>query len=251
MKRSFLIQALLLLCLFGEAQEDKTVRQSILTAGLQQVNEDSNFGLVFKGPSINYGMSWAMPCNYKLFTYEYEAGVSVLFTREIPGLGFYLKPVDISYLFRIPVSGNALFVGPGMKLEYLYNLYPDLQSAFDYWFTNLSFGVNTSFKFDYKESNFGIKVYSSLFGFASRHPEYRDPYFYDIGLNHALRHLNQDLTFGTFNRYNASELEVLWKPSTTSRVSAGYILKYKGHYKSPEYTMVSHSIKLVISKKQR
>jgi hypothetical protein len=196
-------------------------------------------------------MTWCLGNEKRLITYEYELGAGILFSREIPALGFYLKPADLAYLFRFRVAGNDLFAGPELKLEYNYNLYPDLQSGFDYWFTSLAPGINAFYDLNYGGSSFRIKISSSLAGLTSRQQSYRDPYFYDLGVKYAIKHLNQDFTIGSFNRFSSAGLEILWKPKPDSRLIFGYILKYSGYYKAPEITILNHGIKMVLIKSKK
>ena len=234
----------------SHAQDRIINRTSFLSAGIAQVKESANFGLVFKGPEIKYGMTWNLFNENRLITYEYELGTAILFSREIPALGFYLKPVDLAYMFRCPVAKN-FYIGPVLKFEYNYNLYPDLQAGFDYWFANFSLGLNSVYDFKYQSSSFRIKANSSLMGITSRQPHYRDPYFYDIGFQYAAKHLHKDLSFGSVDRFNTTNLEIYWKPGQNSGITFGYVLRYSGYYKAPQLSMVSHSIKFLFSKKQK
>lgn len=251
MKTLYLTISLFFIFTFCKAQDHFLTRNSFISASFLQIKESANFGLTFKGPSFYYGMTWNSGNAKRLITYEYELSLGVLFSRDIPALGFYMKPVDISYMYKFPVSNNIILFGPSLKLEYNYNLYPDLQSGFDYWFTNTALGVNALYEFYYGNSAFHIRVNTSLAGFTSRQPDYRDPYFYDIGVKHAIKHLNQSLTFGSFNRFNTTCLELLWKSGPDARTTLGYVMKYYGYYKSPEITIVNHSIKLIVNKKKK
>ena len=100
------------------AQEKTFIRNSFLTTGFNQINEDENFGLVFRGPGFNYGMSRNSLNEKRYIAFEYEVGVGLLFSREIPGLGFYLKPIDLAYMFKMPLAGKSFYLGPLIKLEY-------------------------------------------------------------------------------------------------------------------------------------
>lgn len=163
------------------AQMHTNNRNSFLAAGYLQINEDANFGLVFNGPRLDFGMNWETGNEKGVILYEYELGLGIIFSNNIPALGFYLKPVDLSYLFRIQAGERAFFIGPAIKLEYNYYLYPELQSGFDYWFTNSALGAHATYNLTIGNSSFFIKLYSSLAGFTSRQENFRDPYFYDIG----------------------------------------------------------------------
>jgi hypothetical protein len=249
MKEHKLILLLLLIFTLCSAQNKTFTRNSFFTAGYNQIHEGANFGMVFTGPAINYGMTWNIKNDKRMITCGYELGVGIHFSEKIPALGFYLKPAGIAYMLRIPGLKSSLYLGPALKFEYNYNLYPQLQSGFDYWFTNFSFGLNAQYDFKYRSSSFQIAANSSLAGFISRQPDYRDPYFFDLGLKYALRDLHQDLSFGCLNKYNTINLEILWQPDPGSRFSIGYSFRYSGYYQSPEISMVSHSIKFLIHKK--
>jgi len=249
MKKILISLVLLIVFLNSSAQENNITRYSFFSTGFSQLKESANFGLVFNGPAFNYGMKWNFRNEKRIITCGYELGVGIPFSKNIPALDFYLKPVDLAYMFRFQGLSNKLYIGPALKLEYNYSLYPQLQSGFDYWFTNFSLGINAQYSFSRQNSAFQIALSSSLAGFISRQPDYRDPYFFDIGFKYAVRDLHQNLIFGSFEKYNTTALEILWKPVSKSRLKFGYEFRYAGYYAAPEFKKVSHSIKILFSKK--
>lgn len=251
MKTSIFSLLFLLFFLNCIGQGNDYSRYSFFSPGFAQVKEGANFGLVFNGPVMNYGMNWDIKNDKRIITFGYELGVGILFSKNIPALGICLKPAEFVYMFRIPGSNSGLFIGPSLKLEYNYYLYPQLQSGFDYWFTDFSCGVNAQYNFKYRSSSFQIVANSSLMGFISRQPDYRDPYFFDLGFKYAIRDLHQDLTFATLDKYNTIRLGILWKPKLNPRFTFGYVFSYSGYYHAPGIKMISHSIKILISKKQK
>jgi len=251
MKTSIISILLLVFFLPGSAQENAVSRYSFFSTGFSQVKEAANFGLVFSGPVINYGMTWNIRNEKRMITCGYELGVGIPFSKNIPALDIYLKPINVAYMFRFPVLHSRLYIGPDLKFEYNYTLYPQLQSGFDYWFTIFSLGLKAHYAFNYQSSAFQIALSSSLAGFTSRQPDYRDPYFFDIGFKFAVRDLHQKLVFGSFEKYNTTDLEILWKPVSESRFTFGYEFRYAGYYQAPEFKKVSHSIKILFSKKSK
>lgn len=235
----------------SHAQENLFNRSSFLTAGVLQIKESANFGLVFIGPAANYGLNREFFKDNRLITYKNKFGLGILFSRRIPSLAFYLKPVDLGYLFKVYSGTGNLYIGPSLKLEYNYELYPDLQAGFDYWFTDLSLGLNASYNFSYNKSIFRITVNSSFAGFVTRQPEYRDPYYYDLGFKYAVKHLHQDMVFGSFSKFHSTDLEILWKLKKDSRLAFGYVFEYSGYFKDPDIAIINQNIKLVINKKQK
>lgn len=240
---------LMLLFLKSSGQENVVYRSSFFSSGFSQVKEAANFGLVFSGPVVNYGMIWNSRNEKRMITFGYEFGVGIPFSKSIPALDIFLKPIDVAYMFRVPGLHNRLYMGPGLKFEYNYTLYPQLQSAFDYWFTNFSLGLNVNYSFNYQKSAFQIMLNTTLAGFTSRQPIYRDPYFYDIGFKHAVRHLHQNLVFQSLDKYNTTELGILWKPARESIFTFGYEFRYSGYFHAPEIQRLSHKIRIIISKK--
>jgi hypothetical protein len=251
MKISIIFILLLVFFLPGSAQENAIPRYSFFATGFSQVKEVANYGLVFNGPAINYGMKWDRRNDKRMITYGYELGVGIPFSKNIPALDIYFKPIEVAYMFRVPGLHSRLYIGPDLKFEYNYTLYPQLQSGFDYWFTNFSLGLKAHYAFNYQSSAFQIAVSSSLAGFISRQPDYRDPYFYDIGFKYAIRDLHQNLVFGSMDKYNTTDLEIMWKPVQESRFTFGYKFSYSGCYHAPEFTKVSHNIKILFNKKSK
>jgi hypothetical protein len=230
------------------SQQSDYIKSTSLSIGNSQIKEGANFGFVFNGGSLSYGINRSWKNEKRMITYENDFGVDILFSHGIGALGFNLMPVDIGYLFKLPVSQNSIYIGPTLKGEYNYFLYPDLQSGFDYWFTNFSLGVRSVFDINLQKSNFQIKLNTSLLGLSSRQPAYRDPYFFDLGVGFALEHLHQNLTFGSLNSYNTSCMEIIWRPKPNSKLSFGYALSYKGYYGSPQISMFNQSVKLIFNK---
>lgn len=232
---------------FGKAQKKTTTSQSYFSTGYKQIKESANFGLVFSGANVKYGHYWAKTENMRIFSIENEIGVSIPFSKGIPALDIYLKPAEISYLFCTP--GNSFAVGPLAKLEYNYTLYPQLQSALDYWFTNFSLGLNTMYNITVAKQSLSARLKFSVCGFTSRQPDYRNPYFYDIGFKHAIKHLNADFEFSTLNKFNSTDFELSWKPKPASRITWAYCFNYSGYFEAPEISMISHNIKLTFNPK--
>jgi len=232
------------------AQEKTNTSNSYLVAGIKQIKESANFGLVFNGPQFIYGHYWESSKNNRIFSIENEIGVCIPFSKGIPALDIYFKPAELSYLF-CSSGKNSFAVGPLVKFEYNYTLYPQLQSAFDYWFTNFSFGVNSRYNFRIGGQFLSTRLKFTLLGFTSRQPDYRNPYWYDIGFKHAIKHLNSDLEFSTLNKYNTTDFELAWKPKPASRITWAYCFKYSGYYEAPEISIVSHNIKLSFNPKNK
>lgn len=250
MKAFFSLLISLLIIMQTSASEKEKIRNSFLKAGYKQIKESANFGLVFSGANLNYGHYWARSANNRIFSIENEIGVSIPFSKGIPALNIYLKPAEVSYLFCS--SGiNRFGAGPFIKFEYDYTLYPQLQSAFDYWFTNFSLGVNSAYHFTISNQPLSARLKFTVCGLTSRQPDYRNPYWYDIGFKHAIRHLNSGLEFSAPGKYNVTDFELIWKPRSDRRFTWSYCFKYAGYFNAPGISMVSHNLKLTFNPKRK
>ncbi|HCE56528.1 MAG TPA: hypothetical protein DER09_01725 [Prolixibacteraceae bacterium] len=250
MKPTILLFFTFLILLQPVAQGQEITSNSYWRTGFKQINESANFGLVFSGANINYGHYRESSKNNRIFSIENEIGVCIPFSKGIPALDVYLKPAEISYLFS--ASGkNTFAVGPLAKFEYNYTLYPQLQSAFDYWFTNFSLGVNSRYDFTIAGQQLSARLKFTVLGFTSRQPESRNPYWYDIGFQHAIKHLNSDFEFSTLSQFNTTDFELSWKPKSEKRITWSYCFDYSGYFEAPEILMISHNIKLTFNPKNK
>ncbi len=235
---------------FGQVQNSEWNKQhsNTIQLGFKQIKENANYGLVFNGPQIAYVHYWESSKNNRVLSIENELGICIPFSKDIPALDIYFKPVEASYLWRTAEKSN-FGVGPLLKFEYNYTLYPQLQSAFDYWFTNFSFGINTFYNFNLGNQSLSARLKFSLCGFISRQSDDRSPYFYDLGFNHAINHLHSNLKFSAIDDYNTSDFELYWNRNSNSRISWAYGFKYVGYFEAPQITYITHYIKIVFHPK--
>jgi len=117
-------------------------RSSFVSAGTLQLKESANYGLVFGGPALNYGKKITTFRNLFTTVYEFEMGLATPMARNILGVNFHLKPVDLFLGLNINLGDIRLLVGPAFRLEYNAQFYPDLQSGYDFWLTELSLGLS-------------------------------------------------------------------------------------------------------------
>lgn len=232
------------------AQKRNIESNSYFSTGFKQIKESANFGLVFSGPALHYGHSLAFLNNNRIILLENEAGASIPFSKGIPALSIYLKPAEVSWLFTNKKINKHFSAGPMLKLEYDYTLYPQLQSAFDYWFTNFSMGLNSSYGIPFANHTLIARLKFSLIGFTSRQPAYRNPYWYNIGFLHAIRHLNSGLNFSMPDKFNTTNFELTWEPRSGSRFLWTYCFSYSGYYNDPSLSIMKHSIRLTRNKKK-
>ncbi len=235
-------------CLFPVlSQEVSFLNNSRISLGFRQIKESANIGLVFRGPDLRYEFHWDKPVSRGTISYENNLGFGVLYARHMTALDFYVKPIEFTYLYEKTDDRKFAF-GPSVKFEYFYDYYPELQSGFDYWFTNFSVGLKAEQQMKIADSRLTVGLQVFLVGLVSRQPEYRDPYFYELGFGKALKHLHSDMHFGSPANFNSTEFEVKWTPSDESRFTFIYSLEYAGYYDGPGVTYLNHQFSVLLSK---
>jgi hypothetical protein len=247
-KTALFIAGLFLLPVISRSQETKTHDHSVVVNFLQ-IKEELNYGLAFKGPGLGYAYSAQWQNEKRILDYEGRFSINFPMTRDILAGSFNVVPVRLDYLFKTG-SENKLCIGPYFIAEYNYETYPDLQSIYSFWFTNFSLGGALKYSFNLKKNLIDISFHTTLLGLTSRNPVYDDPYFGDQSFAYALKFVHQDLTFGSWGRYNQSELEIRWQPNAGSRLAYAYSFQYYGYFDEPSLTMLNQTVKLIILPKK-
>ena len=224
-------------------QEIKTHDHTI-SLNFLQIKEQMNYGLAFKGPGLGYTYSAQWQNDARIFDYEGRISFNAVWTRDIVAPSLNLVPARFDYLFKTGADGK-ICIGPYAIMEYNYELYPDLQSAYSFWFTHYSMGCALTGWFNIKESRIDLSLHVTAFGFTSRQPEIDDPYFYDAGFGTMIRNLHSDFRFGSLNLYNNTELELRWTPKPGSRLAFAYLYQYYAYTDEPTLKMINQSVKLI------
>ena len=232
----------------GYTQSEKS-HAHMISLNFQQIKEEMNYGLVFRGLGLGYSYLANWQNDKRMIVYEGRFYVNFPMTRDIVGMSYNVVPVRFDYLFKIGEE-NKFCLGPYFIAEYNYQLYPDLQSGYSFWFTNFSLGGALKYSFDIKKSKLDLFFHTTVMGLTSRQPVYDDPYFFDLGFDHALKYVHQEMQFGSWNLYNQSELEVRWRPKEDSRLAYAYTIQYYGYFDEPKLTILNQSVKLMILPKK-
>jgi len=241
------VPALIIILLFLSenihSQQTRTIENSI-SMNYLQINEEMNYGLMFKGPGLVYDLSAGWENNNRILDYSFRFGFTYMETKKVAAGNINLVPAKLTYLFKTS-DATSFYIGPQLIVDYNYELYPDLQSGYSFWFTHMSLGISSEYKFNLNQNLFKLKLESTLFGFTSRQEVYEDPYFFDLSLAYIVQYVNQDLTFGSLNNYNHTEIELRWQSKPESKVAFAYNFQYYGYFKEPELTMVNQALKII------
>jgi hypothetical protein len=245
MNKTFtIITGLILSAGIASSQMDKSHFHAV-TLNFLQIKEELNYGMVFRGLGLGYAYSAQWQNDKNLLGYDARFSFTILDTRDILAPSINVVPVRLDYLFKMGTN-NRFCIGPFFTMEYNFEMYPDLQSGYSFWFTHYSLGGALNYSFNAQKHHFDFIFHTTLLGITSRNPVYDDPYFFDLSLGYVLRFVHQNFQFGTLNRYNQSELEIRWQPKAISRLAFAYTFQYYGYFNEPNLNMLNQFVKLII-----
>jgi hypothetical protein len=226
------------------AQDSIRARNSFLSTGFLQIKESPNYGLVFRGPFIGFGMNWNWLHDDNTWFYEAKLGVGFPFAKEIVGLNMNFKPIEMAYAWKIPVRTVGLEIGPSLKMEYNIQYYPDLQSGYYYWLTHYSAGVEVFADYKFKNSILKLRAFNNLFGFVSRGEIYEDPYFFDRKFSDIFSDVHSNFNFVSLGTFNNTFFEIRYQKKASSRLAFSYVFDYFTYTEEPEIKYLNQLLRL-------
>lgn len=237
---------IILIFLFSstKAQDFDLLRSLDYSLGFTQVKEEMNYGLVFTGHmhKFTYRNSWAV--NKKNMLYEGSFGVGPSTSREMPGLHFHLKPVDLLWNLFEYLRTIRIAAGPLFKMEYNYALYPELQSDYSFYHSNIMLGLGVSVKYESDQVYLRLRIKNSLAGLVARQEMNRDPYFFELSPGTYFRDQHRNFKAGSFNMFNNTLIELLYVNPLHPRFGYSYTFEYFMYKNSPKVQALSHTITL-------
>ncbi len=217
-----------------------------LVFGLQfyQIKEGMNYGLVFNGINLAIGYEYERINHSSMFRYKPKLDFGVNFQKGI-GLNWRFTPIDVFYGFQIfKSSKNTYYLGPYISTNYLWQLYPELQSGHLFWYTLFDIGPKIISIYKVGSNTFSISIATSVMGFTSR-PEF-DPkwesHFYTLRFFDWVEKMNSNFNFGSFGLLNHTDIEVEFANILGDGLSLAYEFEYFGYFDTPKYQYLSHSL---------
>jgi len=233
------------------AQDSFGHRNIYFSGGFKEVKETANFGLVFRGPSLNVGINWHIPVGNKLIFYDGQFELASPISKGIVGVHTNIKPVEIALAWDIYHNQLNLKIGPSLKLEYKLDYYSDLQSGYNFWLTSYSTGVSAFASIPVNHTLVGLRFFNSLFGFTSRNEIYDDPYFFYPKFGEVIKDFHSNFEFVVLNSYNNTSFEISFKIKESSRLTFSYLIDYCIYKKTPSVKYLNQSIRLNLNSKKK
>jgi hypothetical protein len=228
------------------SQEKLSVRSTFFSASYLQIKDESNFGLVFRGPAIDFGMKWEIPLKNHTLIYEYHLGGGFPLAKGVVGLNMSIKPVDLSYVFDIPTDNIIFQVGPALKMQYDVQFYPDLQSGYDFWLTSYAAGIKLRAIIPANNGTIRFGLWNSLLGVTSRTKPYTDPYFFDLGFGEVIRDIHSNLGFSSLNQFINTTFTAEYMFKKHPRIALSYVLDYSQYADPCIFTFLNQSLRFIV-----
>lgn len=235
------VMVLLLLSMVLSAKAQKTSYFD-LSLNYLELKDQANYGLVFRGPNLQFGYLFDFETPTRRFRFETEFGFGASFAKGIAGINFNLKPVQLDYLFPIDFKHSTLWIGPYVAARYNYHLYPELHSGHTYWFTAIDIGPCLNFETEVWEKQVAVNLVTTVYSITSRPAYEKEDYFYFIQFSDVLKNANSDFSFSLQDRRYYVELDFVLKDFSPKGWSFIYSLSQSFFEGEPKANYLTNTI---------
>ncbi len=208
-------------------QHHKGIERSFtITAGIAQIKEPSNIGLVFTGAAIGTKIDIYQNINSLSWHYAPALSLGIAFSHNMPGYAIDFAPLQGFCDFSLIHSDRHLFlIGLGSSLTYHWQMYPSLHNS--HLFAEAEIPVNLRLTYDLNVpiGTFHLHIANSIFGFSS-HIANNSPYYYSLSFADFVVTPLKQLHFGSFGKYNHTNLNINWTHRKASAHRFGITIDY-------------------------
>lgn len=228
------------LLLFDKNCRAQDKNEISIDAGFLQLKDELNQSMVFNGTQIgfHYQRNWFLK-EWELL-YKPEVAFGALFNRGMMGINLNFAPIDFSGITSVYQKDNhSLRLGMNFATNYSYQVYPSQHSSQLFWFGEIGIAPLIEYNYQWKQSKIKVYLQNSIVGFVS-HTESVSPYFYSFKFSDFFIQPNQNMQFGSFDKYNHTRILVEYIPATFQKhsfaVGLNYIDSYfNAHFQSLNY----------------
>ena len=210
-----------------------------------QIKDQLNLGIVFNGIQLEYryGLIWKIQ-DHEII-YEPKLGVGIAFNRGITAGQLRITPANVSW--TIPFydqNGHTIRGGLNFAADYGYQVYPDLNAGNVFWSSEI--GISPIIKYNYQWDNksFAVGLQNSLLGFTS-HTQKIEPYFYEFHLLNPTDYFrvpHENMQFGSFNKYNHTNVSFEFTPGIDNHHSFLYEFDYFGLFYGMRFERLNENL---------
>jgi len=225
------------------------VKQShSFVVGLIQLKDEINLGLVYNGFHLEYryGISWNI--NDHEILYQPKLGVGIR-NRNKFGMGaLYLHFAPVNVTWTMPIydqNGHIIRVGTNFVADYHFQRYHDFSDSNLFWTSEIGLSPVVSYQYQWDTKRIGVFLQNSLLGFTSHRQGYDIYSLPEDGIKYARWFFvepHKDLQFGTFNKYNHTNVSLEFVPNISKMHSILYEFDYFGSYYGSRFDRLGHNL---------
>lgn len=209
-------------------------------AGVPQIKEAENLGMVFTGPEIRLGYRMEKSFNRLGVYYSPDLSLACIFSHSVTGYSIGFSPVTagVGYML-IDSASHSLTAGVETGLRYHWQMYPDLHNAQLFAQSEIPLDLILRYSLRWRGNVLTVNLCNSIFGFTGQLPLH-DPYVYSLSFSEFAFKPLENLRFGSFGSYNHTKASINWRPRTLEKHTFGIGVEYNGlqGYKSLSYSLI-------------
>lgn len=246
MTRTFAILGIICLGITLSAQDARKKTEHTLSFKTQYVliKDAFNYGLVNRGLNLVGEYTLVSHLDKNIFSYQAELGFGVNYNQGL-GMMWSLKPFDFFYGFRLNNNPDMpVTLGPYLSGYYKWFLYPELQSGHMFWISSYEVGPRFQISLPVKNRMLNISLSTSLASLNSRPEAQTEQYYYSLTLSDFVSNPHSNMSFGSWNLYNHTDLRVELAHPPEKGFSIAYEFEFMGYFQTPAFRYMAHSINL-------
>lgn len=227
----------------AKAQETGASKQHafIFNPNFFQVKDAFNYGLVYTGFNLSVGYEYEEITERAKLNYRANVAFGPDFGKGI-GLNWQFQPFNLSYEFNVSNRSWQIYLGPYISANYIWDIYPFLQSGHMFWCATYEVGPRITATFPRRFSGLSASVSAMSFGLASRPKPATETHFYSMTLGDFFTNAHSNLKFGSLDLFDHLNLQIAYKNPRVKRFTLGYELDYLKYNNDPGFSYLSHSI---------
>lgn len=231
----------ILLFLPSEQLFSQNKNKITVLAGVEQLKDEFNYGLVFTGPQLQFQYQYCWDLSVVTLGYNLKIGLGVPFSRKMAAVNIDFSPIDFSCFARLHESEfHSLKAGLILSTNYYYQVYANLQNNHLFWFGEIGLSPAIQYEYRWKEQSVKFIVRNSVLGFVSR-PTRNDPYFYSLKFSDFFVRPHENLQFGSFDKYNHTYLQIEYNPKISKKNVFGLGMEYISSYFNANFQYLNYS----------
>lgn len=207
-----------------------------------QIKDEFNYGLVVNGMNVGFGYELEKMNQQRLFSYGTELALGLGYGKGF-ALNGHIKPFDFYYGMKLN-EASKVYLGAYSAANYQWQLYPELQSGHMFWFSSLELGPRLHATVQLGNRSINLSASNSLAGLSSRPALSTEQYFYSLKLADFLGNPHSNISFGSFNVMNHTNLKIELPNGKGKRLKLAYEFDYLAHYQATRVDYLTHTLKL-------